>query len=171
MKNKRNKYYFFFGLLCVLLLAAADQLTKYLAVQYLKENTSISLIEGVLELKYLENRGIAFGMLQGAVVFFIIFYIIIFAAVVYFFIKLPKESYYIPLYATLLLMTGGGIGNFIDRVFRGYVVDFIYFSLIDFPIFNFADIYVVTGCILLVFLVCIKYKEEDLAVFHTKKKG
>lgn len=170
LNNKKNKYYYLFGLLCILLLTAADQAAKYLAVQYLKGNPSISLMKGVLELKYLENRGIAFGMLQGAVVFFFFFYLLIFAAVIYFFIKIPKEPYYIPLYATLLLITGGGIGNFLDRVFRGFVVDFIYFSLIDFPIFNFADIYAVTGCFLLVFLVCFKYKEEDLAAFHFKKK-
>lgn len=166
----KNKYYYLYGILCVFLLTAADQLTKYLAVQYLHGNPAISVIKGVLELKYLENRGIAFGMLQGAVVIFFFFYLLIFSAVVYLFIKIPKMPYYIPLYATLLLMTAGGIGNLIDRVFRGFVVDFVYFSLIDFPIFNFADIYVVTGCILLVLLVCLKYNEEDMSVFRWKKK-
>ena len=54
------------------------------------------------------------------------------------------------------------MGNFIDRVFRGYVVDFIYFSLIDFPTFNVADIYVVAGVILMVLLIVFVLKDEDL---------
>lgn len=63
--------------------------------------------------------------------------------------------------AVCVLMLSGALGNMIDRVFRGYVIDFIYFSLIDFPVFNMADIYVVCGGILLVIFVFFKYKKED----------
>ena len=67
-------------------------------------------------------------------------------------------------------MFGGAAGNFIDRLFRGYVVDFIYFSLIDFPVFNIADIYVVCGGIVLVLLVVFKYKDEDFEFLSLKIK-
>ena len=68
------------------------------------------------------------------------------------------------------VLFGGAAGNFIDRLFRGYVVDFIYFSLIDFPVFNIADIYVVCGGIVLVFLVVFKYKDEDFEFLSLKIK-
>ena len=68
-------------------------------------------------------------------------------------------------------MFGGAAGNFIDRIVRGYVVDFIYFSLIDFPVFNLADIYVVCGGIALVLLVVFRYKDEDFDFLSTKIKG
>lgn len=168
--NSIRKKVNLFCIIFVLILLAADQLTKYLAVLLLKEKPSVILLKGILEFKYLENRGIAFGMFQGAVAFFFFFYVIIFAVAFYCLYKIPKTSYFMPLFSVILLMLAGGIGNFIDRIFRGYVVDFVYFSLIDFPIFNLADIYVVVGCILLVLLVCFKYKDEDFAVLYPKKK-
>ena len=73
----------------------------------------------------------------------------------------PATAYYGPLLFTAAVVFSGAMGNFIDRVFRGYVVDFIYFSLIDFPTFNVADIYVTCGIIALVFLIFFRYKEED----------
>lgn len=170
-KRKRLAVYTLGSLFFLALLVTADQLTKYLAVVQLKDKPSVSLIPGVLELRYLENRGIAFGMFQGKTFLFLILCVVFFIAAVYCFIKLPKTAYYFPILAILVLMSAGGIGNFIDRVYRGYVVDFIYFSLIDFPIFNLADIYVVLGGILLVLFVCLKYKEEDFKFLTPGKKG
>ena len=81
-----------------------------------------------------------------------------------------KNRYYLPLSVTALVMVSGALGNFIDRVCRGYVVDFIYFSLIDFPVFNIADMYVVCSGILLVMLVCFRYKnDEDYDFLRIKK--
>ncbi|MGN8630642.1 signal peptidase II [Blautia sp. HCP3S3_G3] len=154
------------GILSVLLLTFLDQYTKYLAQRFLADRSSHVLIQGVLELKYLENTGIAFGLLEGKRVLFLVICILFFFLGVYLFIKIPKETYFIPLFLILFLMLSGAAGNFIDRVWRGYVVDFIYFSLIDFPVFNFADIYVVCGSMLLVLFVCLKYKEEDFAFLH-----
>ncbi len=156
---------------CIIgLLVFADQLTKYLAVSYLKGKTSIPLIQNVLELKYLENRGIAFGLFQGKISVFLLLCLLFFAAALYCFIKIPKRSYYFPVLFILFLMTAGGLGNFIDRIYRGFVVDFIYLSLIDFPIFNLADIYVVLGGILLILFVCLKYKEDDFSWLSFRKK-
>ena len=83
------------------------------------------------------------------------------AVMLWLFFRIPKTGYYIPLILADGILTGGAAGNFIDRAFRGYVVDFIYVSLIDFPIFNLADIYVVCGGIVLVILILFHYGDED----------
>lgn len=159
------------GIFSVLILTLLDQYTKLLALTHLRQKPGIPLIQGVLELKYLENRGIAFGMFQGKVAVFVVLCLVFLAAALYVFIRMPKEKYFLPLMLITFLIVAGALGNFIDRLFRGFVVDFIYFSLIDFPIFNVADIYVVCGGILLVLFVCLKYKEEDFAFLNPKHKG
>ena len=141
------------GILLILFLVLLDQGTKYLAIRYLKGTSGISLIDNVLNLRYLENRGMAFGLLQNKILFLVLTCIVFFVAIIYLFIKAPATVYYRPLLYTA--------GNFIDRVFRGYVVDFIYFSLIDFPTFNVADIYVTCGITVMVFLMFFRYKEEN----------
>lgn len=159
------------GIISVLILTFLDQYTKLLALTHLRNKPEIPLIKGVLELKYLENRGIAFGMFQGKVAVFVILCVFFLVAALYVFLRMPKERYYLPLMLITFLIAAGALGNFIDRLFRGFVVDFIYFSLIDFPIFNMADIYVVCGGILLVLFVCLKYKEEDFGFLNPKYKG
>lgn len=149
------------GFLLILFLVLLDQGTKYLAILYLKGNTGIPLIDQVLTLRYLENRGMAFGLLQNKILFLVLICMVFFAAIIYFFIKTPATVYYRPLLNTAAVVFSGAMGNFIDRVFRRYVVDFIYFSLIDFPTFNVADIYVTCGIAALVFLLFFRYKEED----------
>lgn len=78
------------------------------------------------------------------------------------FFRVPQNSYYVPLITVTAVLAGGAAGNLIDRILRGYVVDFIYFSLIDFPVFNVADIYVCGG-IALVLIVIFKYKDGDFS--------
>ena len=141
--------YIFAGILLFL----ADQVTKYLASLYLKGTGGIPVIRGVLELYYLypENRGIAFGMFQGGVLIFAAATVVILAALFWFGRKIPDERRYLPLKLVCLLIAAGALGNLADRLVRGYVIDFIWFSLIDFPVFNAADIFVVTGCFLMIF--------------------
>lgn len=159
------------GALSVLLLTFVDQYTKFLSETHLAGKPSIVLIQGMLELKYLENTGMAFGLLAGKKMFFLLICMLFFLLGIYLFFRIPKERYYLPLLLILFLMLSGAVGNFIDRAWRGYVVDFIYFSLIDFPIFNLADVYVVCGSILLILFVCLKYHEEDFAFLNPKYKG
>ena len=149
------------GILSVLLLTFFDQWSKFLAQKYLAQKPSMILLPKVLELKYLENTGVAFGLFAGKKTFFLMICLLFFLLGIYIFWKIPKNRYYSPILGVLFLMESGAAGNFIDRVCRGYVIDFIYVSLIDFPIFNLADIYVVSGSILLVLLICLKYKDED----------
>ena len=158
------------GVILTLLLILVDQGTKLLALSQLKGNPDIILIPGVLQLKYLENRGMAFGMLQGKIPLLITLCLLFFCVFLYIYIKIPKTRYYLPLICTALVLAAGAVGNLIDRVFRGYVIDFIYFSLIDFPVFNIADMYVVCSGILLVILVCFRYKnDEDYDFLRIKK--
>ena len=155
------------------LLVLLDQATKLAAVSALKDGGPFVLIPGVFQLQYLENRGAAFGLLQNARIFFLAVTLIALAAVIYVLVRLPLKRGYIVLRFLMVLIAAGAVGNMIDRVFLGYVRDFLYFSLIDFPIFNVADIYVTCATILLILLLLFYYKEEDDFAFLSPggKKG
>ena len=154
----------------IFILTFLDQGSKYFVLTRLKNTPDIILIPGVLQLHYLENRGMAFGLFEGKIPVFVILCVLFFCVFFYVYARIPRTGYYLPLTITSLIMVSGALGNFIDRVFRKYVVDFIYFSLIDFPVFNMADIYVVCSGILLVILVCFKYKnDEDYHFLRLKK--
>ena len=158
------------GCTIIFILTFLDQGSKYFVLTRLKNTPDIILIPGVLQLHYLENRGMAFGLFEGKIPVFVILCVLFFCVFFYVYARIPRTGYYLPLTITSLIMVSGALGNFIDRIFRKYVVDFIYFSLIDFPVFNMADIYVVCSGILLVILVCFKYKnDEDYHFLRLKK--
>lgn len=146
-----------------------DQWTKALATAHLKDQDPIILWRGVFQLQYLENRGAAFGMLQGQQFFFLLIALAVFAAVAFALYRMPFTRRYFPLGLCMALLVSGALGNLIDRVSQQFVVDFFYFSLINFPIFNVADCYVTVAAFLLVILVMWYYREEELAVFSWKK--
>ena len=154
------------GLITVVLGVALDQFTKHLAVAHIKEEPII-LIDGVLELRYLENRGAAFGMLQNQQWFFLIVTVITLCIIIYTYIRLPRERHFTPLRICLITLTAGAIGNMIDRISLQYVVDFIYFKLIDFPIFNVADIFATCSTIVLIILFLFFYSEDDFDLIFT----
>ena len=171
MQNKKNSGFLYgiFGLFGILFLTALDQWTKYLAIVYLKGQKSIEVIPGIFELQYLENRGAAFGMMQNQQCFFILLTLTYLVAVVIIYFKIPRTKRFFLLHFLAVLLTAGALGNFIDRVRLKYVVDFFYFSLIDFPIFNVADIYVVVSFFLLMFCVLFIYKDEEFNFLSFKK--
>ncbi len=148
-------------LLFMALLTLLDQAAKVLAAGALQGGRSIPLIPGVLEFYYIENRGAAFGILQNARVFFLLITAAAMALILYGLIRCPLDRRYRPVRVLLVLIGAGALGNVIDRAFLSYVRDFIYFSLIDFPVFNVADIYVTCATFLLVLLVLFYYREED----------
>ena len=170
MKKMSTKYLIRVSI-SVILLILLDQLTKIWAVVRLKDQPAISLIRGVFELQYLENRGSAFGMMQGARVFFIISTIVLFLLVCVIYVRIPKEKMYLPLRVIAVLFLAGAAGNFIDRVRQGFVVDFFYFSLINFPVFNVADCYVTIGLALFIIMVLFIYKDEDFNFLKPDRKG
>jgi signal peptidase II len=152
-----------------------DQLTKWLAVTFLQGNPSVPIIPEALQLTYLENRGAAFGMLaNNRWVFLIISTVGILAVLGYMLIKRPTSKI---LCLALSFIVGGGIGNMIDRVLLGYVVDFIDFCLINFAIFNVADCFVCVGAGFLALWVILdsireeKAKKAAAAVQNEKKES
>lgn len=153
---------------CVLLILL-DQVTKLLALQNLKGQNPVTLIPDVFQLLYVENRGAAFGILQNRQWVFLIITVIVLAALLWALPKIPQERHFLPLTLCLCFIGAGAVGNMIDRIFRGYVVDFFYFKLIDFPVFNVADIYVTTAAVILIVLIVFLYKEEDFDRIFPKK--
>ena len=134
-------------LIVMVLTVLADQATKLLTLKYLTD-ASFKLIPEVLHLTYVENRGAAFGMLADhRWVFIVISTVAIIALIAYLIIKKPKDKL---LCISLALIAGGGIGNMIDRIFRGFVVDMIDVTCINFYVFNVADSAVCIGCGLLI---------------------
>ena len=136
------------SLLIITAVIVLDQVTKFLAVKYLMPIASYPIIQDVLHLTYVENRGAAFGMLSNHRWVFMVLSTMVMFAIIFVIIKFKK--YFHPLMIVGLSFTvGGGIGNMIDRTVLGYVVDFIDFTLIDFAVFNVADSFVTVGAFLL----------------------
>ena len=129
------------------------------------------VIPGILSFTYLENRGAGFGILQGARWFFIAVTIATLIAIAYYYIKLPKKKPFNVVRAGLVIIAAGAIGNGIDRLLNGFVVDFLHLRFINFPVFNIADIYVTVGAVLLAVLALFFVKEEDLKEMKSKKKS
>lgn len=170
--KKRNSCILYVASVCILL--ALDQFTKYLASAYLKNGNSVIILKGVFQLQYLENKGAAFGLLQGQKLWFVMITFLMLALMSLVYLRAPMEKKYRWIRVILSLLTAGAIGNLVDRLRLEYVVDFFYFELINFPIFNVADIYVTVGMGLLLVLVFFYYKDEELEVlwpFQKKKQG
>ena len=151
------------GILLFALLVALDQYSKIIAAASLKGTTPFVLIRGVLELRYLENHGAAFGIMQNGRIFFTVVAVVVLALIVAVLHRAPKNRRFLPFRLCLVFLAAGAVGNLIDRILFGYVRDFIYFSLINFPIFNVADIYVTVCTFLLVILLVFVYKDEELS--------
>ena len=160
----------FTALFSFILLILLDQWTKSLAVEHLMNQNPFVIIPKVFQLRYLENRGAAFGMMQGQQTFFMISAAIAILFICYAYFKLPWNKRFHPLRVIGLLIGAGAVGNLIDRVCLGYVVDFFYFELIDFPIFNVADIYVTVATFVLAALILFFYKEDELDCLFPKKE-
>ena len=159
-----------FQALCMwILLIVVDQLSKFWVLAALKGKGSVPVIKGVFELLYVENRGAAFGILQNRQWIFLLIGAVILLALLWLFPKLPEEKHFLALKICCVLIGAGAVGNMIDRLFRGYVVDFLYFKLIDFPVFNVADIYVTTASFALVLLILFVYREEDFDKIFSKR--
>lgn len=165
---KQVKSYLLAALSCILL-TGADQLSKWLAVTHLKDQASFVIWKGVFKLEYLENRGAAFGIMQNKQIVFAIGAVLIVILIGIAYGRMPHTGRYYLLRICSVLVCAGAFGNLIDRVRQNYVVDFFYFELIDFPIFNVADCYVVIACILFAFSILFYYKEEELKCFTLRK--
>lgn len=181
-----NKYYsrrciakFIRFFIISILMIVSDQYTKFLAVENLKNQPPYTLIKDVLLLRYLENTGAAWGILGGKIYIFTPFTILLILVLLYVVFKIEKvllslenKRAAIVLQWVLISLISGALGNFIDRVRLGYVIDFIYFKIIDFPTFNVADCCVVISTAILLFLLLIGIKDSDWnRILSLKKSG
>lgn len=158
MKNIWMKYGA--GALFVAVLTGIDQLTKQLAVRYLADGPFV-IWDGVFELHYSINKGAAFGILQDKRLFFLLSTCVILGAVLFFYSRIPQTKRYLPLHIVCLTILAGALGNFLDRLRLEYVIDFLYFKLINFPIFNVADCYITVSCVVFALLTFFYYGEEE----------
>ena len=158
-------------LIMAVLLIFLDQITKIWAVNRLKDGEPIILINGVLKLYYLTNgnTGAAFGILSGHRSFFLIIAIVVVTVIAFALTRIPNTKKFKLLRILLVFVAAGGVGNMIDRFRLSYVIDFIYFYLINFPIFNVADCYITVSMIVLACLFIFYYKEEDFDNIWQKK--
>ena len=138
-----------------------DQLTKWLAVILLKGEGSTYFINNLLRFTYVENRGAAFGMLSNQRWVFLVISSVMIVAIVWYMFKYRPESKLAWIGATFIV--GGGIGNMIDRVLLGYVIDFIdFYTIWDF-VFNVADMFVCVGAGIMVLYLVLSLSEEIAA--------
>ena len=152
------------AILAIIILTALDQLVKHLISTNFQVGQTRKIIDGVFQLNYVQNRGAAWGSFSGKIVFLL--------AAIYVYIRLAdnQEKKYTPLRISLVFLISGAVGNMIDRVARGYVVDMFDFCLINFPVFNVADIFVTCSFIVIVILVLFKYKDDELSeIIHQKQ--
>lgn len=181
---KKTKKQLVSGSILVILLFVLDQITKQLAVIFLKEKPGIPIIPNVFELQYLENTSAAFGMdpisllhnifqfeffkndpafyLNVRMGFFYILTIIILLLLCYVYTRIPNEKRFVYMDYILLFFIAGALGNLFDRITLQYVIDFFYFKLINFPIFNVADIYVTCAAFAMLGFGLFYYKDEDI---------
>ncbi len=169
--NKHRKVMLLIDAVIIIVGIILDQITKYLATDKLKGQSAFVLIEGVFELDYLENTGSAFGMFQGQRWMLLVVGFVFMAVILFLMVRLPEGKKFDVAHILLALVVAGGVGNMIDRFALGYVVDFFSFVLINYPIFNVADIYVVCATIGLFIMFLFVFKEQDLEFLSLKCKN
>lgn len=152
---------FILPIIIIGLLTAFDQLTKFIITSRFSLYETKPVIPDIFSITYIRNTGVAWGLFKGKRILFLIltFIALLFAFRIYYNVYNKKK--YIPIRICLILLISGALGNMLDRIRLGYVVDFFSFELIDFPVFNVADIMVVVSFFLLFFLLIFKYSNEE----------
>ncbi|NQT29035.1 MAG: signal peptidase II [Candidatus Saganbacteria bacterium] len=144
---------FFYPLALAIILI--DQALKYFVEKSMYLGQSIPLIHGLLKLTYVRNTGAAFSLFSGFSPLLVVIGVVVVAVVIYFHYRVPKDNYM--LQVGLAFILGGSLGNIIDRIFRSYVIDYIDFGF--WPVFNFADMMINLGVLLVV--ICVLKGERD----------
>lgn len=139
----------------LILLVTFDQITKHFALRLQFEN-SIVVIKNVFALTFVKNHGAAFGILQKQRWLFILIASVAIFIITRYIIMMPKDSSSVLKKLSMILICSGALGNLIDRLINGYVVDFLELSFINFPVFNFADVYLTIGVALLILSSCLR---------------
>lgn len=168
MKEKKIKI-MFLPVIFIALLTSIDQFTKFVIKSKFELYESKELIKNVFAITYIQNKGAAWGVMQGRRIFFLILTALVVIGCFYVLYNTIGNHKYIMLTICITILISGAVGNMIDRLKLGYVVDFFDFKLIDFPVFNVADIYVTVSLFLILFLMIFIYKEEDFDKIIGKK--
>ena len=134
--------------LFAVLIAAADQLVKYLVVENIPLFGEVPLLPGVLKLTLVHNEGAAYSSFRGMQWLFVLIFVVLTLAVVYEYFKKPMPFTALERWC-IAAIYGGGLGNMIDRVRLGYVVDMLETEFMEFPVFNVADCFITCGCVVL----------------------
>ncbi len=153
----------------IIIIAAVllDQITKYIVVQTMPLYHSIPVIDGFFSFTHIRNTGAAWGMLSNSRWVFI-------TATAIALVVLPLVLYryrktHVMFGLSLSFIIGGAAGNMIDRIFLSYVVDFLEFTFIEFPVFNVADVFIVVGSAMMI--VYILFIDQDIFVEKGKRGG
>ena len=163
-----KKPIFIWDFLCLALLNVIDRLTK-LGAAYYCENENYIVLDEILEFTYMKNYGGALGILNNQRFFFIFISALFICLIVFFLIALPKSKSFNALHIWLSFVLAGTIGNICDRIFYGYVIDIIYISKINFPVFNLSDIFITLGTFFTIMIVLFKLKEKDFEFLNFKQ--
>lgn len=158
-------------IIIIAILALADQIIKFIVVKNIDLYDNIPIIEGVFEITYIRNTGSAWGILAGKTTFLLIMTLIVFLVSGYVYNNIIDIPKYKPMRICLVILIGGAVGNMIDRIRLGYVIDYLYFKLIDFPVFNLADIFVTISLLGILILIIFKYNNSDFDIMIGDKKG
>lgn len=159
MKNKKNLSVIMLGILIVII----DRITKLLLI-----NKEITIIPNLLNFTYIENNGVAFGIASNNTILIVLLNVIILAIIIKFLKeKFSKTNYIIIL--SLIMILAGGVGNLIDRIAMGYVIDFIDINILDFPVFNIADISITVGVIMIMIILISSLFEKENNIEKVKK--
>lgn len=150
----------------IFILIILDQIVKFVCLQKLKPINSVTIIPNFFNLTYVENRGAAFGMLEGGRWIFILIALIAVVFCSLYYKKVPKNKFEFLCKTGLILIISGALGNVIDRFFRGFVVDMLHFIFFgkDFAVFNVADVLVCLGTFLIAIVIIFsdnKKEKED----------
>lgn len=148
-------------MLCIIIIVASialDQYTKFLANNNLSAIDTYPVINNVFHLTFVKNRGAAFGILQNQRWFFITITFVIILVIIYYLLRHKPDNKL--MLVSLAMIIGGAVGNLIDRIRLGYVIDFFDFRLINFAVFNVADSFIVVGTILFSYYLLFIHTEE-----------
>lgn len=147
--------FIFLSFLVILL----DQSTKYIVKTQMKPYESFPVLKPILYITYVKNRGAAFSLFEGKIIFFTVISLIVTSIILFYLIKGPKDLYITKF--SLALILGGTVGNLLDRIRLGYVIDFI--DLRIWPVFNMADTFIVVGVLLLSYILI--FEKENVKIF------
>lgn len=144
----------------ILIFIFTDQLSKFLTVKYLDEFESVPVVDNILDFTHVHNTGGPWSIFSNTPYIFIVLTVVVFIIGIIYLKKHPQK--HILSKISISLIAGGALGNFIDRLARGYVVDMIDVNFFNYPVFNVADCYIVVGAVLMSIYVLFVYREDNM---------